>query len=32
MLTDMVTELAQGGDVTEILGKYQEKIQNLYNS
>ena len=31
MLTDMVTELAQGGDVTEILGKYQEKIQNLYN-
>ena len=32
MLTDMVTELAQGGDVAGILGKYQEKIQNLYNS
>ena len=31
MLTDMVTELAQGGDVAGILGKYQEKIQNLYN-
>ena len=32
MLTDMLTELAQGGDVTEILQKYQDQIQALYDS
>ena len=31
MLTDMLTELAQGGDVAEILAKWQTQIQNEYN-
>ena len=31
MLTDMLTELAQGGDVAEILAKWDAEIQNLYN-
>lgn len=32
MLTDMLTELAQGGDVTEILTKWQTEIQAEYDS
>lgn len=32
MLTDMLTELAQGGDVTEILTKWQAEIQAEYDS
>ena len=32
MLTDMLTELAQGGDVTEILNKWQAEIQAEYDS
>ena len=31
MLTDMLTELAQGGGVAEILAKWQTQIQNEYN-
>ena len=32
MLTNMITELAQGTDVNTVLEKYQTEIQNLYNS
>lgn len=32
MLTDMLTELAQGGDVAEILNKWQKEIQAEYDS
>lgn len=32
MLTDMLTELAQGGNVTEILTKWQAEIQAEYDS
>lgn len=32
MLTDMLTELAQGGDVATILNKWDAEIQDLYNS
>lgn len=32
MLTDMLTELAQGGDVTGILTKWQAEIQAEYDS
>ena len=31
MLTDMLTELAQGGNVADILAKWDAEIQNLYN-
>ena len=31
MLTDMLTELAQGGDVAQILAKWDAEIQALYN-
>lgn len=32
LLTDMLTELAQGGDVAEILAKWDAEIQDEYNS
>lgn len=31
MLTDMLTELAQGGNVADILAKWDAEIQALYN-